>query len=403
MLFLMYVFVAINLNTEDFGMFSFFIAFGSVLSILVQWGFPIYVLKEFSIVTEAAAQRSMLIGALACTMALFFCVVIFFYGLNSFLRLGDGGSSIYYYATLLSSLMAILNIISASINGLGKNGSAIFVRYFLPFFLFLLFCLYRDSNELIFYINLYIACYFLSSLTSLFIVLNSSGTKRGAKLNFPVMMTLFSRGRGFILIGVGAVILNWTDIILIKIILGESSVANYTTVSRLVLLVPLILVVVNAVATPKLAKLYKQERMHEFESLVRSSSYLYMLIAVGWFCIFIFFGEFLLKLFGGNYYTNYSILLILLAGQLISLSAGAVAPILSMTNHQSTMQTIMMKAAFLNIILSIPLTYFFFFFGSATATTISIVWWNLFAMRKVKQVFGFWTMYIPKILVKIRR
>lgn len=93
---------------------------------------------------------------------------------------------------------------------------------------------------------------------------------------------------------------------------------------------------------------------------------------------------------GREFLVGMDSLFILLIGQLISVLCGSVLVLLNMTGNQWTVQTILVTAAILNIMLNAILIPNLGIEGAAWATTISTIFWNVWGIRAVRKKLGFW-------------
>jgi O-antigen/teichoic acid export membrane protein len=102
----------------------------------------------------------------------------------------------------------------------------------------------------------------------------------------------------------------------------------------------------------------------------------------------VFGGKVLLGISGQQYIAGYTPLLILLAGQVVNALSGSVGFIMTMTGYQNQAARIFALGAVVNTLLNILLTPHLGMNGSAIATAITTVLWNvimlIFVMRKLK-------------------
>jgi O-antigen/teichoic acid export membrane protein len=101
----------------------------------------------------------------------------------------------------------------------------------------------------------------------------------------------------------------------------------------------------------------------------------------------LFFGEIVLGLFGQEFIGAYDALIILAVGQTINALAGSVGFLLTMTQYQQIAVIVIGVSTLLNIGLNAIMIPKWGIEGSAFATAISVVFWNVtlffFVVKKI--------------------
>lgn len=192
----------------------------------------------------------------------------------------------------------------------------------------------------------------------------------------------------FLLISGFILILNSTDIIMLGLFVGPKEVAIYSISYRIAMLTTFILTAVSAIAAPTIAELYFENKITELKSFAKKTAHL-----VFWPTLFVIFGtvifsEFILKLFGANYLDGKLLLYVLLIGQLINASVGAVGYFLNMTGHQKDSAKVFAFAALINLILNPLAIYFYGAIGAASVTAFSMAFWNIWLYSLVRKKLG---------------
>jgi O-antigen/teichoic acid export membrane protein len=93
-----------------------------------------------------------------------------------------------------------------------------------------------------------------------------------------------------------------------------------------------------------------------------------------------FFGKFLLSIFGEGFEHSLSVLRILCFGQIINALCGPVMYLLNMTGNEKKARNTMIYAAIINISANILLIPIFGLKGAAWATSITMILWNIWAL-----------------------
>ena len=107
-------------------------------------------------------------------------------------------------------------------------------------------------------------------------------------------------------------------------------------------------------------------------------------------------------IFGEEFRLGVLSFIILSAGRLVVAFSGAAGNLLQMCGKQVIFMNVAIIGSLINIILNFVLIPIYGINGSAMATMISIVIFNLLLVYYVKKEFGFYTFYIPfsKKLIK---
>ena len=191
------------------------------------------------------------------------------------------------------------------------------------------------------------------------------------------------------------------DIFILGIFRPEHVVALYGAAVKLVLLVTMPLMIVNAVVPPLIAEHYFKGNIQKLEKSLRHIATLSAVPALGALLLFVIFGKDILSLVYGDYYAGaYGIVLILSLGQCVNVCAGSCGMALQMTGHQSVMMKISVYCGLLMILLSLILAGVFGPLGSACAAGISLIAQNAAMLILVKKHIGISTRIQPGILVE---
>jgi len=135
----------------------------------------------------------------------------------------------------------------------------------------------------------------------------------------------------------------------------------------------------NTVLTQQFARLYVQRDTRTLQSLVTKSTRLIFLWAFGVALAILLFGkELLVWLVGEQFAGAYPPLVILAVGRLVSVAAGPVTLMASMTHHEKDGVRALWLSVVLNIILNALLIPDYGITGAAAATMTSLVLRNVY-------------------------
>ncbi|MEK6749687.1 MAG: oligosaccharide flippase family protein [Pseudomonadota bacterium] len=173
---------------------------------------------------------------------------------------------------------------------------------------------------------------------------------------------------------------------------NSDEVAVYGAAARLVQLVVMPMLIVNAVIPPIISALYAQGKIRQLERIVRTAALLSAVPAFAASLIFVFAAEPILNLVYGHYYQSGAIVLILVSfGQAINIFAGSGAIVLMMTNHQRSIMVISVICGILLVAGGIAVVGEYGAPGVAAVTAAAAVTHAMMTLYWVKRKTGMWT------------
>ncbi len=184
------------------------------------------------------------------------------------------------------------------------------------------------------------------------------------------------------------IVLGQTDILLVGSVRGVRDAGLYSAASKTAALVGYLLVAFGAVAAPLFAELWAKRDQTGLQRLATvSAQWVFwptLIIAVGLALL----APYVLGLFGPAFVAAEGALLILLAGQLVNAGCGAVGYLLSMTGHQNDMARVYGIVSVFNIAACYAGVKAFGLDGAASATTISLIIWNVWLHQLTAKRIG---------------
>lgn len=182
------------------------------------------------------------------------------------------------------------------------------------------------------------------------------------------------------------------DIWVLGIFITPEQVAIYGAVSRLVALVSMPLMIVNAVLPPLIAELYAQNRKRQLEQLLRLAATITSIPTFILLAIFTIFSEPLLELVYGEYYRQGSMMLIFLSlGQFVNVWSGSCGLTLMMTGYQKTMMVISIFCGLMTVAGAIWVVEPYGAIGVAAVAGTGIAIQNFLMLIFVKNKLDIWT------------
>ncbi len=175
----------------------------------------------------------------------------------------------------------------------------------------------------------------------------------------------------------------WVDKVCLKLFTTSYEVGLYTVDYRLAQLVAFPLMALNIMLAPAVANQLKNKI--SMQNLISNTTKKSVVWGFSILIILVFFGEFLLALFGQEFVSSYPIMIILCVAQIINVIIGPIGVIMKMTNGEKALQHILIISTILNIILNCLLIPEYETFGAATSTLISIAVTNLLGAIWIKK------------------
>ena len=200
-------------------------------------------------------------------------------------------------------------------------------------------------------------------------------------------------------------IMSWTDKLMLGIIdspdvisgvaTNSAQIGVYHTAFKLSMFATIGLMAIKSSDSPKLAELYKKKELKLLEKVTQQSTQLIFWTALPLVILFILFSENLMLLFVEQFRVGVFSFVILSIGRVIVSFSGAAGNLLQMCGKQVIFMNVAIIGSLINIVLNYTLIPFYGIDGSAIATMISLVVFNLLLVYFVKKEFGFYTFYVP--------
>lgn len=396
--FIMVVFIARLLGASDFGVFSLGLTIFTMAGVFVRFGLENVVLKRVS--ENLETDPKLAIGylqssvVLVAMIGLIITVILFFSSGIIFIPI--------FHDPLFSEVLGLFSIglvpisivfiIAAAMKSLGNPIYATLLQsLFVPasMVLFSAFLWLTDLANLHNLVFAYVLGVFLSSILGGCLWKKKAPKIKGSTVKWG---SLLKQGWPMLLVSSGAMLLAWSDIIIVGVYMDSKSVGIYSAASKTVLITSLILVGMNSITAPRYAKLYSENKLEDIALLAQKSSWILLLLVVFPSVFLLFFSDWIMSLFGKEFVVGSSILIVLTIGQIVNVAAGSVGYLLSMTGKEKILLKIMFVTALFNIISNMLVINTYGLLGVAVVTAFSIVLWNVWAMFEVRKHLGVWVL-----------
>ncbi len=195
-----------------------------------------------------------------------------------------------------------------------------------------------------------------------------------------------------------ALVMGWVDILMLGILDTEKSVGIYNVLLKLIGILNIFILAVDSIFSPKLARLFSQNKLKDSQILVTQATNLLCFSSLPVVLFFIIFPKEILHIFGNDFIIGSSALVILTITRFLRFSLGLAPSILFMSGNQ----TFYMYALIISIILNVILNYFFIpiysIQGAAISTLISITFLSLISYTFIYKKFKIHAILNPKFL-----
>jgi len=186
-------------------------------------------------------------------------------------------------------------------------------------------------------------------------------------------------------------LLNWSDLIILGIMVDEKQVGIYNYAFKAGSAGFLVIVSVNLIMMPKMAELYGRGDLTGLRKIINNTTRLVAALSLGITGILVVFAPFIMSLFGQEAAQGVTAMMIVAVGVFFSAAMGNVDQILNMTDNARTFRNITVVCFFINALLNIILIPHYGINGSAWASLITNVVINIVCVLYIKKKLGFYT------------
>jgi len=389
--------VAKLLGANDFGVFSLGLTVITIMSTVSRFGLDFVVLKNVAINHEANPKVSQGYYLSSITFLTFIGLVLTIL----FITFSDVIANHIFSEPSLGKVLRILAISIVPISvvyvtaeylkAIGKQSiSSVFQGLMVPL-IFLMLCIVIFFENKVALDNIAFSYTVSTIATGIMVYFVWRKSKINLKSEAFHWKKLAINGWPFFVVGSSALLMSWTDILVLGIFSTSESVGVYSLAAKIVLAINFILIIVNSINAPRFAKLYSEGKIDVIKLIVRKTSYVLIFFSIIIGLVISLYSEWIIGSFGDDYSLGSIILIILVIGQVINVSCGSVSVLLAVTNHEKKLSHIFMITALINLTISVSLVNTFGVIGVAIATLLCQIIWNVWSMVEVRNKLGFWT------------
>ncbi|MDR6299814.1 flippase [Mesonia maritima] len=173
------------------------------------------------------------------------------------------------------------------------------------------------------------------------------------------------------------VLLGWMDTFILGIYETDDAVGVYGVALKIAAITSFSLEALNSVLAPKISNLYKKGDKASYKKLIRFSTNLNFIITILIVGIIIVFNKWLLGIFGDEFKTGTTALVILSIIYIVNSASGSVGIVMQMTGYQKQYRNIAFIALMINLLLNFSLIPIYGISGAAIASVISLSFLNI--------------------------
>ena len=399
--FILNVYIARILGVNDVGIFFLATTIIFVFATLGRFGLDNVVIKlisSFSSESNWQGIKSVFKGSLIISVFLTACLSILLFIFSDWISI-----KIFHKPELVSIIkwmsvrilpIAVISLIAESLKGLKKIGSSqLIFNIGLPFisilFLLIMPSIHHLSGMVFIWNSSAILVMVFSVIIWRLIIKNYKSEKPQ-----PDYRGLFQAGYPlFIIMGLNMMI-TWSSTIFLGIYNDNADVGIFNAAMRTANLMNFLLVSVNAIAAPRYAELYHQKNFSLLKLTAQDTTKFMFWLSLPVFIIVMIFPSQIMGLFGEQFRSGGTILLIMIISQFINVSTGSVGYLLMMSGNEKLLRNNIFIIAILNIILNIILVPRYGIYGAVIASGVSLTVQNMISLVIVRIKLNFWTISI---------
>lgn len=193
----------------------------------------------------------------------------------------------------------------------------------------------------------------------------------------------------------GSVLMANVSTLLLGMYRSTEEVGIYAVAYKIAMVTSFILVSVNTIIAPKFSELFWAKKMDQLANVVAFSTKIIFFVSLPALIVIALFPVFLLSLFGAEFSSGTTVLLILAVGQFVNAATGSVGILMSMTGRQIVVRNIVLWMTLLSVVLNFMLIPKYGIAGAALATTVGIALQNIIMVLYVRRNMGINTFYWP--------
>ncbi|AGL01035.1 flippase [Desulfoscipio gibsoniae] len=191
-----------------------------------------------------------------------------------------------------------------------------------------------------------------------------------------------------LLVELSTILINNIDRIVLGYFVSAKDIGRYSAAALVAIQISVVLQSFNTVFSPLIADLYNKNALNQLNLVFKTVTKWIFTLTLPLFLIIVMFSDEVMNMFGRDFFSAGSILVILACGQFVNASVGSVGYMLTMTGLQKIEMINGILGLILNLILNYILVLHFGVVGVAMATSISLAFLNILRLLEVFLFIG---------------
>lgn len=388
------------LGAEEYGTYTFVMAWVVILNIPAQFGLPNLLMRDLAVARSDRVRTSL--GALlqrSVLLVLILSVLTALVGLvmvELLLAASDENLKRPFVIGFCGlPALALLGVYASAWRGLGRPLSTELFGTLIPTttVLFLttaaMVMLGQGDNADVALLCRFIGLAIALSAAIVFLRRHLKGLPVNQNKQLISVRETLLAALPFMMITGANIIMSRTDIVMIGTLAGQREAGLFNVGLQAALFVQFGLAVSNSIVVAEFARLFANGDKKQLQHLAVSTARIVFVFGLVTLLALLIFGSTLLGLlFGLEFRAAFGAMAILVVGQSISLLFGEPGFLLNMTGNQTLTLRLVGGTAVLNICLNSVLIPFYGIEGAALSTSIALVTWRILAYAFVRRRLG---------------
>jgi len=151
------------------------------------------------------------------------------------------------------------------------------------------------------------------------------------------------------------------------------------------------LMAVNMALAPRMAAFFHEGRLGKLQQMITRSYRMIALITLPVVLLFVFFGNYFLRIFGTVYVAAWPALIILSLGQFLNVFSGPVGSMLNMAGQERVTMVGVGASVVVTVVGNLILIPLMGIYGAALGTALGVTTWNVVLVILCYKRLGIWT------------
>lgn len=395
------------LGAEGYGVLSYAFSWVTLLGVFANLGLGVLIVREvakYNTQQNWSYLKGLLIWSKYVVVGISIVLLLLAEGIIFFIEIPGDVQMRYGLMLAIPALpfLALTSLNKGTLQGLQQMiAGQLPDKTFRPLlFLFLVVCCYiliQDQFNVYWAVGLNVIAFAVMFLGSTWLLQRHSPV-REMKVESKFQTTIWLKsGLAFLLIHSMFEIETQTDIIMLGSLADSQQVGIYNIAKRLSKFVTIFHFILGIALAPVISRYYVKQTLDQLQQLITKSIRWVFILSFIPFLIFIIGGFWVLSIFGNQFITGHTSLLILSATQMVIVISGSVSYLLYMTGHEREAAKSVGVGVVVNIVLNALLIPQLGMTGAAIATFVSVICWNAMMVVVVAKktgihstIFGRW-------------